>query len=538
MTIPGWDLLFFRRSVSLYLIFIEHGTSSPFWRLPRKGFTMSASSSVAPAIDAIDYATLIRSDAFINGRWVNQSAGKTFPVTNPATGMVITHVPDMGADETRAAIEAAAAAFPGWRKLMAKERARILQKWNALILEHADSLAALLSAEQGKPFAEARGEVVGGAASVEWFAEECQRVYGDTIPTHKADARVIVTKEPVGVVAAITPWNFPSSMITRKVAPALAAGCTVVLKPAEDTPLSALALAVLAQEAGIPEGVLNVVTGSLASAPAIGEVMTSHPLVKKVSFTGSTEVGKILMRQSASTVKRLSLELGGNAPFIVFNSADIARAVDGAMASKFRNAGQTCICANRIYVQDGIYDEFARQFTERVRALKVGPGDQSGVQVGPLINKDGIEKVVQHIEDAKAKGAKLLCGGKAHEAGPLFFQPTVLSGMTPAMRVSAEETFGPVAGLFRFQDEAEVIRLANDTRYGLASYFYTQELGQAFRVAEALEYGMVAVNEALLAAASVPFGGVKESGIGREGSKYGIEDFLNVKYMLMGGLGT
>lgn len=489
-----------------------------------------------PALDAVDYSTLIRSDAFINGRWVGQGAGKSFPVINPANGLVITHVPDMGADETRDAVEAAAAAFPVWRKLMAKDRARILQKWNSLILAHADGLAALLSAEQGKPFAEARGEVVGGAASVEWFAEECQRIYGDTIPTHKADARVIVTKEPVGVVAAITPWNFPSSMITRKVAPALAAGCTVVLKPAEDTPLSALALAILAHEAGVPNGVFNVVTGSLASAPAIGEVLTTHPSVKKVSFTGSTEVGKILMRQSASTVKRLSLELGGNAPFIVFDSADIPRAVDGAIASKFRNAGQTCICANRIYVQAGVHEEFVRQFTERVKALKVGPGDQSGVQIGPLINHDAIDKVVQHIEDACSKGAKILCGGKVHEAGALFFQPTVISGMTPTMRISSEETFGPVAGIFKFTDEAEVIRLANDTRYGLASYFYTQNLGQAFRVAEALEYGMVAVNEALLAAASVPFGGVKESGVGREGSKYGIEDFLNVKYMLIGGL--
>lgn len=492
-------------------------------------------TTIVPAASSIDYATFIRSDAFINGRWMGQSAGKTFPVLNPATGLVITHVPDMGADETRDAIEAAAAAFPVWRKLTARERSKILQKWNALIIQHADGLAALLSAEQGKPFAEARGEVLSGAASVEWAAEEAPRIYGDTIPTHKADARVIVTKEPVGVVAAITPWNFPSSMITRKVAPALAAGCTVVLKPAEDTPLSALALAILAQEAGVPPGVLNVVTGSLASAPAIGEVMTTHPAVKKVSFTGSTEVGKILMKQSSSTIKRLSLELGGNAPFIIFDSANMERAIDGVIASKFRNAGQTCICANRIYIQDGIYDEFARAFTERVKALKVGPGDQPGVQIGPLINKDAIDKVIQHIEDAKAKGARVLYGGKQHEAGSLFFQPTVLSGMTPAMRVSAEETFGPVAGLFRFKDEAEVIRLANDTRHGLASYFYTQDLGQAFRVAEALEYGMVAINEALLAAASVPFGGIKESGVGREGSHYGMDDFLNIKYMLVGG---
>lgn len=496
------------------------------------------SSSSLPPATAPDYATFIRSDAYINGRWTASHDGKSFPVTNPANGLVITHVPDMGADETREAIEAAAAAFPIWRKLTARERARYLQKWNALILQHADSLAALLTAEQGKPFAEARGEVVGGASSVEWAAEEGPRIYGDTLPTHKADARVIVTKEPVGVVAAITPWNFPSAMITRKVAPALAAGCTVVLKPAEDTPLSALALAALAHEAGIPAGVFNVVTGALESAPAIGEMLTTHPLVKKVSFTGSTEVGKILMKQSASTIKRLSLELGGNAPFIVFDSADIENAVEGALISKFRNAGQTCICANRIYVQDGIYEKFARAFTDRVKDLKVGAGDQNGIQIGPLINKDGVDKVMQHVEDARAKGARVYCGGHPHEAGPLFFQPTVLVDMTPAMRVSSEETFGPVAGLFRFHDEAEVIRLANDTRYGLASYFYTKDLGQAFRVAEALEYGMVAVNEALLAAASVPFGGIKESGMGREGSKYGIEDFLNVKYMLVGGIQT
>jgi succinate-semialdehyde dehydrogenase/glutarate-semialdehyde dehydrogenase len=493
---------------------------------------MTSSSGMA----VIDYSTFIRSDAFINGRWVGQSAGKTFPVINPATGLVITHVPDMGGAEAQDAVEAAAAAFPAWRKMTARERAKILQKWNALVIQHADGLAALLTAEQGKPFAEAKGEVLGGATSIEWSAEEGQRLYGDTIPSHKADARVIVTKEPVGVVAAITPWNFPSSMITRKVSPALAAGCTVVLKPAEDTPLSALALAILAQEAGFPNGVFNVVTGSLTSAPAIGEVFTTHPQVKKVSFTGSTEVGKILMKQSASTIKRLSLELGGNAPFIVFDSANLEKAVEGAIASKFRNAGQTCICANRIYVQDGVHDQFAKLFIDRVRDLKVGPGDQPGIQIGPLINQDGIDKVVQHIEDAKSKGARLLCGGKAHAAGSLFFQPTVLSGMTTAMRVSSEETFGPVAGLFRFKDEADVIKLANDTRYGLASYFYTQDLGQAFRVAEALEYGMVGVNEALLAAASVPFGGVKESGVGREGSHYGMDDFVNIKYMLVGGI--
>ncbi len=492
----------------------------------------SVSSSMAPTAD---YAPLIRSEAYINGRWTVQADGKSFAVTNPATGLVITHVPDMGRNETVAAVEAAAAAFPAWRKLLAGERARILRQWQTLIVAHADALAALMTAEQGKPLTEARAEVLSGAAAVEWAAEEAKRVYGDTIPTHKADARVIVTREPVGVVGAITPWNFPHSMITRKVAPALAAGCTIVLKPAEDTPLSALALAELAQEAGIPAGVFNVVTGSLQSAPAIGEVLTTHPLVKKISFTGSTEVGKILMRQSASTVKKLSLELGGNAPLIVFNSAPLEKAVEGAVASKFRNAGQTCICANRIYVQDGIYDDFVRLFIEKVKALKIGPGDQPGVQIGPMINADGVAKVVQHIEDAKAKGAKVLHGGH-HADGSLFFPPTVLGDMTPAMRVHHEETFGPVAGLFRFSDEADVIRLANDTAYGLASYFYTSDLGQAFRVAEALEYGMVGINEPLLAAASVPFGGIKESGIGREGSKYGIEDFVNMKYMLVGGL--
>lgn len=483
-----------------------------------------------------DYEFLLRSESYIDGVWVSHETDQRFAVTNPANGLVIAHVPDMGRDETIRAIEAAGRAFPSWRQLLARERGRYLRRWNELIVTHADALAALLSAEQGKPLAEARGEVLSGAASVEWFAEEGQRIYGDTIPTHKADARVIVTKEPVGVVAAITPWNFPSSMITRKVAPALAAGCTVVLKPAEDTPLSALALAALAQEAGIPAGVFNVVTASLAHAPEVGEVLTTHPTVRKVSFTGSTEVGKILMRQSASTLKRLSLELGGNAPFIIFDSADLSRAVDGAIGSKFRNAGQTCICANRIYVQAGVYDEFSRLFTERVKALNVGAGNQPGVQVGPLINRAAIEKVVQHIRDAQALGAKLLCGGSAHEAGDLFFQPTVLGDMTAAMRVSREETFGPVAGLFRFHDEAEAVRLANDTAYGLAAYFYSRDLGQVFRVAEALEYGMVGINEPLLAAASAPFGGVKESGVGREGSHYGIDDFINIKYLLVGGL--
>ncbi|MBI2234767.1 MAG: NAD-dependent succinate-semialdehyde dehydrogenase, partial [Micavibrio aeruginosavorus] len=435
-----------------------------------------------------------------------------------------------------AAVAAASAAFPEWRKKTAKERAKILRKWADLIAARADDLALLLTTEQGKPLAEAKGEVGGTAAFVEWFAEEGKRVYGDTIPSHKTDARIIVTKEPVGVIAAITPWNFPSSMITRKVGPALAAGCTAILKPAEDTPLSALALAVLAEQAGIPKGVFNIVTGSLDSAPAIGEVLTTHPDVRKFSFTGSTEVGKILMRQCASTVKKVSLELGGNAPFIVFDSANIEKAVDGAMISKFRNAGQTCICANRIYVQDGVHDAFVAALAKRVQAMKVGPGDQDGVQMGPMINEAGIAKAQSHIDDALAKGATLVCGGKRHAAGDLFFEPTLLIGVTTEMLMNAEETFGPVAGIFRFKDEADVIAMANDTRYGLASYFYSNDLPQVFRVAEALQYGMVGINEPLLSVESAPFGGVKESGVGREGSKYGIEDYLSVKYLLVGGL--
>ncbi len=482
------------------------------------------------------YQDFLRDKAYINGAWAGADGGGTFVVTNPATGETLASVPNMGAAETVKAVEAAAAAFPAWRALLAQDRAKILRKWSDLIIANADALAELLSLEQGKPVAEARGEVVGGAGFVNWYAEEGRRIYGDTIPSHKADARIIVTKEPVGVVGAVTPWNFPSSMITRKLAPALAAGCTAVLKPAHDTPLSALALAVLAEQAGIPKGVFNIVTGEAKAAAAIGEVLTTHPAVKKFSFTGSTAVGKLLMKQSSSTVKKISLELGGNAPFIVFDSADLDRAVDGAIASKFRNAGQTCICANRIYVQDGVYDEFAKRLAAKVSALKIGAGTTPGVQIGPLINRAAVEKVQKHVDDAMAKGAKLVLGGKSHEAGELFFAPTLLTDMTPDMAVSSEETFGPLAGLFRFKTEAEVITLANDTQFGLASYFYTKELGQAFRVAEALEYGMVAVNESLLSYEGAPFGGVKESGMGREGSKYGIEDFVNIKYMLVGGL--
>lgn len=482
------------------------------------------------------FQEFLRDKTYINGAWVGADNGATFPVTNPATGDILGHVPNMGAAETRHAIESAAAAFPSWRKMLAKDRAKILRKWSDLIISHANALAALLSAEQGKPFAEARGEVLGGAAFVDWYAEEGRRIYGDTIPSHKGDARIIVTKEPIGVVGAITPWNFPSSMITRKLAPALAAGCTAVLKPAEDTPFSALALAILAEQAGIPKGVFNIVTGDLHAAPAIGEMLTTHEAVRKISFTGSTEVGKILMKQSASTVKKVSLELGGNAPFIVFESADLDKAADGAIISKFRNAGQTCICANRIYVQDSVYDAFTQKLVERVAALKIGPGNQDGVQIGPMINEDGIAKVRAHIADAVKHGAKIAHGGEGDQQGPLFFTPTVLTGVTPQMLISREETFGPVAGLFRFKDEQDVIALANDTRFGLASYFFTQELGQAFRVAEALEYGMVAVNESLLSYEGAPFGGVKESGIGREGSKYGIDDFITIKYLLIGGV--
>jgi len=482
------------------------------------------------------FSALVRDKAYIGGRWESAASGKVFDVFNPATGERIASVPDMGAAETEKAIAAAKAAFPAWRAKTAKERSKILKEWCALITAHADELAALMTAEQGKPLSEARGEVLYGASFVEWFAEEAKRVYGDTIPTHKESARVIVTREPVGVIGAITPWNFPNAMITRKVAPALAAGCTAVLKPAEDTPLSALALAALAEQAGFPPGIFNIVTGAEKSAPTIGEVLTTHPDVRKISFTGSTAVGKILMKQSSSTVKNISLELGGNAPFIVFESADLDKAAEGAMLSKFRNAGQTCVCANRIYVQDSIYDAFAEKLAARIRALKVGDGMEEGMQIGPLINEQGIAKVREHVKDALARGAELVIGGKDHPAGKLFYAPTLLKDMNASMLMNGEETFGPVAGLFRFKDEQEAIRLANDTPYGLASYFYTRDLGQAFRVTEALEYGIVGVNEGLISVESAPFGGVKESGLGREGSKYGILEFTEVKYVLMGGL--
>jgi succinate-semialdehyde dehydrogenase/glutarate-semialdehyde dehydrogenase len=475
--------------------------------------------------------SLLKTQAFIDGAWVGEPR---MVVTDKATGEEIARVPEMGASETNAAIAAAHRAFPAWSKLLAKERSKILRRWYELIVEHADELALLLTKEQGKPLAEAKGEIIYGAAFVELFAEEAKRVYGETIPTHKQDARVVIMKQPIGVVGAITPWNFPSAMITRKVSPALAVGCTVVVKPAEDTPLSALALAELAQRAGVPKGVLNVVT---AKDPVpVGRALTESPLVRMITFTGSTEVGKILMEQAARTVKRVGMELGGNAPLIVFDDADLDRAVAGALASKFRNAGQTCVCANRILVQEGVYDAFAAKLTAEVKKLKVGAGVETGVTVGPLINAAALKKVEEHVVDAVANGAKVVIGGKPSPLGGNFYEPTVLTGVTPKMKVSREETFGPVAPLFRFKTEEEAVRMANDTPFGLAAYFFTRDLGRCWRVAEALEYGIVGVNEGITSTEIAPFGGVKESGIGREGSHHGIEEFLETKYTLMGGL--
>ncbi len=475
--------------------------------------------------------TLLKTQAYIDGAWVGEPR---LPVTDKATGAEIARVPDLGAAETNAAIAAAHRAFKPWAARLAKDRSRILRRWYELIVEHADELALLLTTEQGKPLAEAKGEILYGAGFVELFAEEAKRIYGETIPTHKADARIIIMKQPVGVVAAITPWNFPSAMITRKVAPALAAGCTVVVKPAEDTPLSALALAELGERAGLPKGVLNVVTAK--NPVPVGEAMTSNPLVRMVTFTGSTEVGKILMAQAAGTVKRVGMELGGNAPFIVFDDADIDKAVAGAMASKFRNAGQTCVCANRILVQDSVYDAFAEKLAAAARGLKVGPGTDAGVTVGPLINADAVRKAEQHVADAVNKGAKVVMGGKRHALGGTFYEPTILTGVTPQMRVSREETFGPVAPLFKFGSEAEAIAMANDTPFGLAAYFFARDVGRCWRVAEALEYGIVGVNEGITSTEIAPFGGFKESGVGREGSHHGIEEFVEIKYTLMGGL--
>jgi succinate-semialdehyde dehydrogenase/glutarate-semialdehyde dehydrogenase len=481
-------------------------------------------------------ATLLRSEGFIDGQWVSADAGGTFRVTNPATGATIAEVSDMGAAETRRAIDAAARALPAWRARTARERAAVLRRWFDLVIAHTEDLALLMTSEQGKPLAEARGEVAYGASFIEWFAEEGKRAYGDVIPTVAGDRRLFAMKQPIGVCAAITPWNFPIAMITRKVAPALAAGCTVVAKPAEATPLSALALVALAAQAGMPAGVLNVVVGDGARAPEIGLEMCTNPTVRKVSFTGSTEVGRILLRQSADTVKKLSLELGGNAPFIVFDDGDLDAAVEGALASKYRNAGQTCVCANRFYVQDGVYDEFARRLTAKVRQFKVGPGTEAGVTIGPLIEEAAVAKVEQHVADALAKGAQLALGGGRHALGGLFFEPTVLTGVTPAMQVAREETFGPVAPLFRFETEQQAVAMANDTEFGLAAYFFSRDIGRIFRVAEAIEAGMVCVNSGLLSNEVSPFGGVKQSGLGREGSKYGLDEYLEIKYLCLAGI--
>ena len=476
---------------------------------------------------------LLHQKCYVNGAWTDADDGKTIAVTNPATGDQLGTVPRMGAAEARRAVEAAQAAFPIWRKRTAKERAAVLRRWFELITANQEDLAVLMTAEQGKPLVESRGEIAYAASFIEWFAEEGKRVYGDTIPPHAADKRIVVLKEPIGVVAAITPWNFPSAMITRKAGPALAAGCTVVLKPATATPFSALALAELGERAGLPPGVFNVITG--ASGP-IGKELTTNPLVRKLTFTGSTEVGKALMEQCASTVKKVSLELGGNAPFLVFDDADLDAAVVGALASKYRNSGQTCVCTNRFLVQDGVYDAFAAKLAEAVGRLKVGDGLRSDTQQGPLIDQAAVAKVEEHLADALAKGARVLVGGKRHALGGTFFQPTVVTEATPAMTLAREETFGPVAPLFRFRTEEQAIRMANDTEFGLAAYFYTRDLTRAWRVSEALEYGMVGLNTGLISTEVAPFGGVKESGIGREGSKYGIEDYLEVKYLCMGGI--
>jgi succinate-semialdehyde dehydrogenase / glutarate-semialdehyde dehydrogenase len=473
---------------------------------------------------------LFRQQCYIDGRWLDAEGGKTIAVTNPATGEVLGTVPSMGADETRRAIAAADAAMPAWRAKTAKERAKVLRKWHDLMLENQEDLARLMTAEQGKPLVESRGEIAYAASFLEWFSEEGKRVYGDTIPSPLADKRIVVIKQPIGVCAAITPWNFPAAMITRKAGPALAAGCAMVLKPASATPFSALALAELAERAGLPAGLFSVITGS---ATAVGGEMTANPTVRKVTFTGSTEIGKVLLRQCADTVKKTSMELGGNAPFIVFDDADLDAAADGAIASKYRNAGQTCVCANRILVQDGVYDAFAAKLAERVRALRIGNGAEPGVTVGPLIDEAAVAKVEEHVSDAVSKGARVVLGGKRHALGGLFYEPTILADVDTTMKVTREETFGPVAPLFRFKDEAEAIRMANDTEFGLASYFYARDIGRVWRVSEGLEYGMVGVNSGIISNEVAPFGGVKESGLGREGSKYGIEDYLEIKYLCM-----
>ncbi len=478
-------------------------------------------------------AALFREQCYVGGEWVDADSGATLAVTDPASGDTIGTVPAFGAAETRRAIDAASAAFPAWRALPAKARGDRLRRWYELLLEHQQDLAVLMTAEQGKPLAESRGEILYGAAFIEWFAEEARRAYGDVIPAPLADRRILVTKEPVGVVACITPWNFPNAMITRKAGPALAAGCTVVARPASATPFSALALGELAARADIPAGVFNVITGP---ARATGGELTANPGVRKLSFTGSTEVGKQLLAQCAGTVKKVSMELGGNAPFIVFDDADVDAAVAGAMVSKYRNAGQTCVCTNRFLVQAGVYDEFAAKLAAASAALRVGPGLSDAVDQGPLIDVAAVEKVEEHIRDAVAGGAQVIAGGKRHALGGSFFEPTVMTGVTPAMKVAREETFGPLAPLFRFDTEAEAVRLANATEFGLAAYFYSRDIGRVWRVGEALEYGIVGVNVGIISTEVAPFGGVKESGLGREGSRYGLDEYLEMKYLCMGGV--
>ncbi|WGL64613.1 NADP-dependent succinate-semialdehyde dehydrogenase [Pseudomonas sp. CW003PS] len=479
---------------------------------------------------------LLRHQAYIDGQWCDASNGDVTEIFNPANGESLGSVPNIDGAQTRQAIEAAQAAQPAWRAFTAKERAARLRKWYELMLANQEDLARIMTAEQGKPLTEARGEVLYAASFIEWFAEEAKRVYGDTIPGHQPDKRLIVTKEPIGVTAAITPWNFPAAMITRKAGPALAAGCAMVLKPAPQTPFSALALAVLAERAGIPAGLFSVLPADAERSREVGAELCANPIVRKLSFTGSTGVGIKLMEQCAPTLKKLSLELGGNAPFIVFEDADLDAAVEGALVAKYRNAGQTCVCANRLYVHEAVYDAFAEKLAAAVAKLRVGPGDETGVVIGPLIDGNAVAKVQAHLADALEKGAKVLQGGKAHELGGHFFEPTVITDVTPDMRVAREETFGPLAPLFRFSDEAEVVRQANDTEFGLAGYFYTRDLGRTFRVAEALEYGMVGINTGLISNEVAPFGGMKASGLGREGSKYGLDEYLEIKYLCLGGI--
>ena len=478
-------------------------------------------------------SALLQTKCLINGEWVNAKNGKTLDVFNPASGELITTIASVGPEETQDAIVAAETAQKTWKKKTAKERAALLRRWHDLLLANQDDLAKLMTAEQGKPLAESRGEIGYAASFIEWFAEEGKRIYGDMIPTYAPDRRIMVLKEPVGVCAAITPWNFPAAMITRKVGPALASGCTIVIKPASETPLSALAMGVLAQEAGIPAGVINIVVGS---AREIAKTLTDSPIVRKLTFTGSTPIGKLLMKDCADTMKKVSLELGGNAPFVVFDDANVDDAVEGAMISKYRNAGQTCVCANRIYVQAGVYDAFVEKFAAKVASMKIGHGTEAGVEQGPLINSSAVDKVDEHVQDALQKGGTLVTGGKRHELGANFYHPTVIANASQEMLFAKEETFGPLAPVFKFETEEDVIELANDTEYGLASYFYSRDIGRIFRVAEALESGLVGVNAGVIATEVAPFGGYKESGLGREGSKYGIDDYVNTKYVCLAGL--